>query len=113
MIRFLKVVVLALVAIVLLGFAFANRDLVTVSFDPFASRDSAALSIDAPLFVVVIIATMLGVVAGACVTWLSQGRHRRRSRQNRAEAERWRAQAQALKTTRANEISHSRLTNDA
>ncbi|HZZ21408.1 MAG TPA: DUF1049 domain-containing protein, partial [Roseiarcus sp.] len=65
MVRFLRVAILALVAIVLLGFAFANRDFVIVSFDPFASRDSAALRIAAPLFAVVIGATVLGVVAGA------------------------------------------------
>ena len=84
MVRFLKVAILALCAIILLGFAFANRDLVTVSFDPFASSDSAAFSIDAPLFAVVIVAAMLGVVAGASATWLSQGRHRKSSRQNRS-----------------------------
>jgi uncharacterized integral membrane protein len=109
MVRFLKVAIFALVAIVLLGFAFANRDFVTVSFDPFASLDSAALSIAAPLFAVVIGATMLGVVAGAFATWLSQGRHRRTSRQNRIEADKWRAQAEALKTARAQETSHPAL----
>jgi len=98
MIRFFRVAVLALVAVVLLGFAFANRDSVTISFDPFASRGNAALSIDTPLFVVVIVAAMLGVVAGAFATWVSQGRHRRTARQNRVEADKWRAQTQALKT---------------
>ena len=52
MIRFLKVVILVLCAAVLLGFAFANRDFVTVSFDPFSSTDNAAFSIPAPLFAV-------------------------------------------------------------
>ena len=98
MIRFLKVVILLLFAIVLLGFAFANRELVTVSFDPFAPTDAAAaFSIAAPLFAVVIVAAMLGVVAGALSTWVSQGRHRRASRRSRVEADKWRAQAQALK----------------
>lgn len=97
MVRFLKVLILLLFAIVLLGFAFANRDLVTVSFDPFAPTDAAAFSIAAPLFAVVIIAAMLGVVAGALSTWVSQGRHRRASRQSRVEADKWRARAQALK----------------
>jgi hypothetical protein len=97
MFRFLKVVVLILLAVVLLGFAFANRELVTISFDPFASTDSAAFSIVTPLFAVVIVAAMLGVVAGALATWVSQGRHRRASRQSRVEAEKWRSQAQALK----------------
>jgi uncharacterized integral membrane protein len=112
MVRFLRVAILALVAIVLLGFAFANRDFVIVSFDPFASRDSAALWIAAPLFAVVIGATVLGVVAGAFATWLSQGRHRRTSRQNRAEADKWRAQVEALKTARAQETSHPALPSD-
>ena len=98
MIRFLKVVFLVLCAGVLLGFAFANRDFVTVSFDPFSSANNAAFSVPAPLFAVVIVAAMLGVIAGALATWFSQGRHRRASRQSRVEAEKWRAQAQALKT---------------
>jgi uncharacterized integral membrane protein len=103
MIRFVRIALFALVAVVLLGFAFANRHDVIVSFDPFASRDNAALSVVAPLFAVVIAAAMLGVVAGALATWLSQGRHRRASRQNRVEADRWRAQAEALKAARARE----------
>jgi uncharacterized integral membrane protein len=106
MFRFLKVLILILLAIVLLGFAFANHHEVTVSFDPFASTDSAAFSIAAPLFAVVIVAAMLGVVAGALATWVSQGRHRRASRQSRVEAEKWRAQAQALKA------AHPALTSD-
>jgi hypothetical protein len=54
-----------------------------------------------PLFAVPIASGMLGVVAGAFATWLSQGRHRRASRQNRVEADKWRAQAEALKAARA------------
>lgn len=103
MIRFLKVAILALIAIILLGFAFANRHDVIVSFDPFASRENAALSIMAPLFAVVTVAAMLGIVAGAFATWLSQGRHRRASRQSRMDADKWRAQAEALKAAHARE----------
>ena len=97
MIRFARYVVLAVFAAILLGFAFANREFVTVSFDPFASSDNAAFAFDAPLFAVAIGFAALGVVAGAFATWLSQGRHRRASRQNRAEADKWRAEAAALK----------------
>ena len=98
MVRFFRLAVLALCAIILLGFAFANRDPVTISFDPFASSDNAAFSFPAPLFAVVTVAAMLGVVAGATATWISQGRHRRASRLSRREAEKWRAQAQAVKS---------------
>jgi hypothetical protein len=106
MFRFLKIVILILLAIVLLGFAFANHHDVIVSFDPFAAIDNAALSYPVPLFVLVVVAAMLGVVAGAFATWLSQGRHRRAARQNRMEADKWRAQAQALKS------AHPALTSD-
>ncbi len=112
MVRFLKIAVFGLAAVVLLGFAFANRDFVTVSFDPFASRDNAALSIAAPLFVVAIVAAMFGVVAGAFATWLSQGRHRRASRQSRLEADKWRAQAEALKAAQPQETPRPALLRD-
>jgi uncharacterized integral membrane protein len=97
MIRLVKYAVLAVIALILLLFAFANREMVTVSFDPFGSSGNAAFAIAAPLFAVVIVFAALGVVAGAFATWLSQGRHRRASRQNRAEAAKWRTEAQTLK----------------
>jgi uncharacterized integral membrane protein len=101
MIRAVKFAVIAVIALILLLFAFANREIVTVSFDPFGSSDNAALAITAPLFAVVIVFAALGVVAGACATWVSQGRHRRASRQNRAEADKWRAQAEAMKAAQS------------
>jgi uncharacterized integral membrane protein len=97
MIRFIRLLIVLVVAIVLIAFAFANRQLVTVSFDPFSTPDKAALGMVLPLFVVVIAVAMLGVVAGAAATWISQGRHRRSARRNRAEAAKWRTEAQALK----------------
>jgi uncharacterized integral membrane protein len=111
MVRFFRLVVLAIVAVVILVLAFANRHVVTVSFDPFASGDNAAFSIAAPLFAVVIASTMLGVVAGAFATWLSQGRHRRASRQNRIEADKWRVQAEALKAAHAGDAPRPALPN--
>jgi len=103
MVRFLKIAVIAVIAVVLLGFAFANRHFVTVSFD------NAALSIEAPLFAVAIAAAMLGVVAGASATWLSQGRHRRAARKSRYDADKWRAQAEALKTAQPEETARPAL----
>ncbi len=99
MIRLIRILVIALVAIILLLFAFANRQWVTVSFDPFGAPDNAAIAVAAPLFTVVIAAAMLGVIAGAAATWFSQGRHRRAARKSQAEADRWRAEAQSLKAS--------------
>jgi uncharacterized integral membrane protein len=109
MVRFFRLVGLAIVAVVILVLAFANRQIVTVSFDPFASGDNAAFSFPAPLFAVVIASAMLGVVAGAFATWLKQGRHRRASRQSRIEADKWRAQAEALKAAPAGDAPRAAL----
>ena len=86
MIRFIRLLIVAIVVIVLVAFAFANRQWVTVSFDPFGSADNPAFALAAPLFAVVIIVAALGVIAGAAATWVSQGRHRRAARKSRVEA---------------------------
>jgi uncharacterized integral membrane protein len=94
----LKIIVLAPIAIVLLAFAFANRHMVMVSFDPFAANDAPAFAaISAPLFLVLFLAAMVGVLAGGAATWLRQGKHRKAARANRAEAERLRNQTQTLR----------------
>ena len=97
MIRFLRIVIIAVVAILVLMFAVANRQIVLVSFDPFGPAENPAFAIPAPLFAVVIASAMLGVIAGSAATWVSQGRHRRAARRNRAEADKWRAEAEAAK----------------
>ncbi len=98
MFRFIRLLIVVLVTIVLVMFAFANKQWVTVSFDPFGPPDHPALSLAAPLFAVVIAVAALGVIAGAAATWLSQGRHRRAARKSRVEAERWRTEVQSLKS---------------
>jgi uncharacterized integral membrane protein len=94
--NFLKLLVLAPIAALLLIFAFANRQMVSVSFDQFES-DIVGFAITAPLFVILILAVMLGVVAGGVATWFAQGKYRKAARQNRAEAERLRNEAQTVK----------------
>lgn len=95
MVRFLKIVVIVPIALALLAFAFANRQFVTVSFDPFPSGDIPAFSVDLPLFVALILTAMIGVVAGGVAVWFAQGRYRRAARRSRIEADRWRAEAEA------------------
>ena len=97
MVRFLKYVIIVPLAILFLIFAFANRHIVTVSFDPFESGDIPAFSIDAPLFVIIIASIMIGVIAGGVTTWFSQGKHRRALRQSKADADRLRDDLQAAK----------------
>lgn len=87
-------------AVIFIVFAVANRHLVTVSFNPFDSGDPTG-KLTLPLFVVIILVAMLGVVAGGVATWLRQGRYRRAARRFEAEARDARAQLAELRLSRA------------
>ena len=83
--KFLTYLIVILVFVVLVAFAVPNRHFVTVSFDPFNSADPA-LSYDVRLFVLLIIAASLGVIAGGIATWWGQRHWRRSARRHEAEA---------------------------
>src|SRR5215470_12945727 len=72
-------------------FAVANRHFVTVSFDPFNSVDPS-ISLSMPLFALMILVAILGVIAGGAATWFRQRRWRRAARQHEADARTARAQ---------------------
>jgi uncharacterized integral membrane protein len=102
----IKFLLVTPVAILLLAFAFANRQTVSVSFDPFASGEASAPALAAPLFLVLLLVLMLGVVVGGLATWLGQSKFRRAARQARAEADRlrsevgsWRPRADQARST--------------
>lgn len=94
---FLKWLVLIPVAIVLLAFALANRHLVTVTLDPTGSSDISGFAITAPLFIILFLAGMVGVIFGGIATWFTQGKHRRAARLARNDADRLRNEADRLK----------------
>jgi uncharacterized integral membrane protein len=77
--------VLLPLAVILVIFAVANRHWVTVSFDPFNSSDPS-LGIDLPLFVVILLSAIFGVLAGGITTWFRQGHWRRAARRHEADA---------------------------
>ena len=83
--KFFSGLVLIPLAIVFVVFAVANRHMVTVSFDPFNSTNPS-VGVTMPLFVVIIVVAILGVVAGGVATWLRQGRWRRAARLHEADA---------------------------
>ena len=83
--KIINFAILLPLAAILVIFAVANRHWVTVSFDPFNSSDPS-LSVDLPLFVVILLSAILGVLAGGIVTWIRQGRWRRAARHHEADA---------------------------
>ncbi len=92
--NFLKGLILIPLGLVIIVVAIANRGPVTLLFDPF-SREQPAYALTLPLFVVILLAVMVGVVIGGVAVWLRQGAYRRRARAAEASLRRVRADAKA------------------
>jgi len=95
--KFLTALIVIPLGLLFVVFAVANRHNVTVSFDPFNSRDPS-VGFTMPLFAVIIVAAILGVVAGGTATWFRQRHWRRVARQSEADARRAQAQLAELRT---------------
>jgi uncharacterized integral membrane protein len=98
--KFFTGLVLIPLGLIFIVFAVANRHLVTVSFDPFNSSNPS-FGVTLPLFVVIIVVAILGVVAGGSATWLRQRHWRRAARQHEAEVLQARAQLADLRSQAA------------
>ncbi len=72
------------VAVIVISFAVANRQWVTVSFDPF-SREAPFAAMDVPLWVLFFCGIFFGMVAGWTACWFAQGKWRRSARDLRRE----------------------------
>jgi uncharacterized integral membrane protein len=98
--KLIAALVLVPLAIIIIAFAVANREGVTVSFDPFSGSAPAA-SLTLPLFALVIGLLIIGVVVGGTAAWLGQRRWRRTARRLEREASDLRARLDALQSAAA------------
>jgi uncharacterized integral membrane protein len=105
--KFISALILVPLAIVLVVFAVANRQTIMVSFDPF-DLDHPALSVALPLFALILIMVIAGVVIGGVAAWLGQGKWRGRARQLEREARALRRELDELKR-RAGAAEHSSM----
>jgi len=101
--RIVNILVLVPVAIVLILMSVANRQSATLAFNPFDPSD-AVMSLTAPFFVFLFMALMIGMVLGSLATWVKQGKHRTRARDNAHEAVKWHTEADRQKA-RATELA--------
>ncbi|WEK04075.1 MAG: lipopolysaccharide assembly protein LapA domain-containing protein [Candidatus Devosia phytovorans] len=91
-------VVLVPLCLGLIIFALANRHFVAVNFNPFVSADSAvAPGYGVPLFVVMFVILLLGVLLGGIATWFSQAGHRRSEKHWRREARQLSSELESLR----------------
>lgn len=83
--KVINAVVLIPLAVIFIVFAVANRRLVTVSFDPF-NTVNPSVGVTLPLFVVLIVVAILGVVVGSVASWFRHRHWRREAQRFEAEA---------------------------
>jgi uncharacterized membrane protein YciS (DUF1049 family) len=72
------------IAIVVVAFAVANRQWITVSLDPF-SRDAPFASLSIPLWTLFFCGIFFGLIAGWIACWLAQSKWRRSAKDARRE----------------------------
>ena len=94
--KIVAAVILIPLAIVIVAFAVANRQIVTVSLDPFSSEHPAS-SLALPLFALIIVLLIAGVMVGGVAAWLRQAKWRRVARRLEREAEELRGEVAALR----------------
>jgi uncharacterized integral membrane protein len=91
--RLVQIFIILPLVVLLIAFAIANRHAVTVSLDPFGG-ETPVLAISMPLFLLLFVFLLAGVIIGGIAAWMKQAKWRRQARQEHREAERWRHRAQ-------------------
>ena len=94
--RIIAAVILVPLAIVIIAFAVANRQIVTVSLDPFSAEHPAS-SLTLPLFALIIVLLIVGVVIGGVAAWLRQSKWRRTARRLEREVDELRSEVASLR----------------
>jgi uncharacterized integral membrane protein len=107
--RFLRWLLLIALAAVLVAFAVANRQDVTLAFDPFDPAHPAIQG-TLPLYMALLIAAIIGVVVGGCASWLQQSSWRRRARWSEAEVRALRTRLDASRSVPETRPAPPRLT---
>ncbi|MFM9975777.1 MAG: lipopolysaccharide assembly protein LapA domain-containing protein [Beijerinckiaceae bacterium] len=105
MLRTLKLLILIPLGAAIIGLAVINRAPVKLTYWP--QQLGGELTVNLPLFLVLLLATIIGVVIGSLATWLAQGSHRRSERQLRREAERLKSEAERLKAMQPAENTYA------
>jgi len=74
--KIVTAIIVVPLAAIIVAFAVANRQSVTVSFDPFSAA-SPAYAATLPLFILIFVLVILGVIVGGIAAWLRQAKWRR------------------------------------
>jgi uncharacterized integral membrane protein len=94
--KIVTTVIIVPIAVVIVAFAVANRQAVTVSFDPFSAAHPA-YAVTMPLFVLLFVVVILGVIVGGIAAWLNQSAWRRTARKLDADVRALHDEIEALR----------------
>ena len=97
--KFVAIAILVPLAVIIVMFAVANREIITISFDPFDSAHPA-YALKMPLFMLIFVLVGVGVVVGGIASWLRQHKWRMRARLAETEARDLRARLDAGESRR-------------
>jgi hypothetical protein len=93
--KLILVLVVLPLAVVLIALAVVNRKPAQLVLDPLGGTEPG-LSLEAPLFLLLLGAFAFGLVVGGIATWIGQGKWRRLAREETRQARDWRRQADRL-----------------
>jgi uncharacterized integral membrane protein len=105
--KIVTAVILVPLAAIIVAFAVANRQTVVVSFDPFSAAHPAYAS-SLPLFALIFILVIFGVILGGAVSWFGQMHWRWAARRAERENRELRLENDLLKR-QLSEQEHTRL----
>ncbi len=94
--KIVTVLILVTLAIVVIALAVANRQPVLVSFDPF-DQIHPAMARALPLYQLMLLLLIGGVVIGGVAAWVRQGKWRRAARLADAQTRELRAEVERLR----------------
>lgn len=83
-------------ALIVISIAIANRHAVSFSLDPF-SVTHPWFAVSMPLYLLLMIVFIFGMIVGGLGAWLSQGKWRKEARHARSELRRMEAEQAELK----------------
>ncbi|MEM1039846.1 MAG: LapA family protein [Pseudomonadota bacterium] len=100
--RLTTLLIILPIGIIVVALAVANRQAVSLSMPPYINEEPF-FSLTLPLFAVIFISLLVGMVIGSCATWFKQGRFRKAARDRKVEATKNAFEAEKQKT-RAEEL---------
>lgn len=101
--RIIRLIFVLLLAVILIGIALANRDITTLNLFPaqFDQYLGGHWSLTLPLFLVIFIAMLFGVMVGLIWEWLREAHLRTESRTRANEVARLEREVGQLRSTHA------------